>query len=730
MNTLCRIVVVLGLLSACSGRIEEVVLHRSNCEVCHQPLNKAGKAEGIEDIHPWVALECTDCHGGHPWICDGTIVETSGGKQCDTGWVYDQTRAHVGPGSGEAYIRNLSSAQLDNIDQEYLRFVNPGDFRVANYTCGGGSAKAGEFGGCHSTIVDNVPRSTMAHTSGEITVARYRAGITEYPAGEFGAVDLLDPNPDPDITCAVEELTQYNPPPIDQSSTDVSTAPTVANAQEQYMVKSCFRCHLNDFGENKFPGDFRSSGCSACHMVYADDGLSRSLDPWVNKQTVPHPITHELKTAPPVDQCVHCHYRGGRIGISFQGYRESAGAGLNPPNVDVLGLGLHGHDANYYITDEDTTNEWDETPMDVHFEAGMHCVDCHTTVDVHGDGHLHSDTQCAVQSECTDCHGTVREYAQPDPTRNNLETIDGKLMLRTKVTNKLLEVTQTKDVVTVGNPKFSAAGKLAMGVNEQGFSHTDTMECYTCHAGWMPSCYGCHVEIDLTKEKNYQTTGALAPGKPTGSRRWIQLNDLVLMRNTDGLMAPSMPAERFFMTLVGVDEEATQERGETVSKTLFATKPRSFTFDDGRTVAGFGQRTFNPHTTRARSQFMACDRCHSVGDPSQPDNQVLLDITFGFGSQRFPQQACDVTNADDSFVPVTDTTVYQLDAIQTHEGKPLVVVGHPDPIESRPLTLDEIEKMRNVLVPVGAPYKTVIAPDALTNPNWPKNQPTGVKTTR
>jgi len=46
------------------------------------------------------------------------------------------------------------------------------------------------------------------------------------------------------------------------------------------------------------------------------------------------------------------------------------------------------------------------------------------------------------------------------------------------------------------------------------------------------------------------------------------------------------------------------------------------------------------------------------------------------------------------------------------------------------LTLDEIEKMRNVLVPVGAPYKTVIAPDALTNPNWPKNQPTGVKTTR
>ena len=127
---------------------------------------------------------------------------------------------------------------------------------------------------------------------------------------------------------------------------------------------------------------------------------------------------------------------------------------------------------------------------------------------------------------------------------------------------------------------------------------------------------------------------------------------------------------------------------------------------------------------------MACDRCHSVGDPASPDNQVLLDITFGFGSQRFPQQACDVTNADDSCDPVTDTKVYQLDRIQTHEGKPEVVVGHPDPIESRPLTLEEIEKMRNVTVPEGAPYKTVIAPDALTNPHWPKNQPTGATTRR
>jgi len=716
---------LLVFVTACGGRIEEVVLHRSNCEVCHQPLDSEGKPTGIEEVHPWVKLPCTDCHGGTAWICDGTVKETASGKKCDTGWIYDQSRAHVSPQSGPAYLKNLTAQQLDSTDPDYLRFINPGDFRVAHYSCGGGSGKAGEFAGCHSNVVERTPRSTMAHTSGEITVARYRAGITDDPSGEFGAVSVLDPDPDPEIACAVEQLAPFNPPPIDPNSTDPATAPTVANAQDQYMVKSCFRCHLSDFGENRFPADFRSSGCSACHMVYADDGLSRSLDPWVNKQTVPHPITHQLTTAPPVDQCVHCHYRGGRIGISFQGYRESSGPGLNPPNIDVLGLGLHGHDANYYITDEDTTNGWDETPVDVHFAAGMTCSDCHTTLDVHGDGHLHSDTQCAVQSECTDCHGSVHEYAQPDPTRNNLEWVDGTLFLRTKITDELLEVVQTKDVVTPGNAHYSAIADYAMGVNENGFSHTDTMECYTCHAGWMPSCYGCHVEMDLSEEKKYHTTGALVAGKPTGSRRWIQLNDLVLMRNTDGMLAPSMPSERFFMTLTGVDEEASQAAGETVKKTFFESKPRTFTFPDGRTIAGFGQRTFNPHTTRRRSQFMACDRCHTIGDPAAPTNAALLDITFGFGSKRFMQEACDVTNEDDSCDPATDFTSYPLDAIQTKEGKPLVVVGHPHPVESRPLTLDEIDRMRKVIVPDTPPYKTTIPSDATTDPDWPKNQPTG-----
>ena len=305
----------------------------------------------------------------------------------------------------------------------------------------------------------------------------------------------------------------------------------------------------------------------------------------------------------------------------------------------MLGEALHGHDANYYLTDEDTTNDFDETPPDVHFEAGMHCIDCHTRTEMHGDGHLYADTQCTVQTECTDCHGTAKSRATIDPERDNFFERDGLFYLKTKVTNLELYVPQVKDAITPSSPFYNVSAAEAMG-NEK---HMGELECYTCHAGWLPSCYGCHVTLDMTREKRYQNTGESIAGHPSGTRQWVALNDLILIRNTDGLIAPSMPAERFTMTVLDKDEEAKDESGVIPKKTIMDRKPRTFTFDDGRTIAGFGQRAFNPHTTRRVSQFMACDRCHSVGDPNAPDNATLLDITHGFGSERFPLKACDVT---------------------------------------------------------------------------------------
>ena len=173
------------------------------------------------------------------------------------------------------------------------------------------------------------------------------------------------------------------------------------------------------------------------------------------------------------------------------------------------------------------------------------------------------------------------------------------------------------------------------------------------------------------------------------------------------------------MNVLVKDEAASTAQGKLVKKKAIDSEPRTFTFPGGRRIAGFGQRAFNPHTTAKRSQFQACDRCHPVADANAAPNQVLLDITWGFGSQRFPQRGCDVSNADLSCDPATDWTTYWLDAIQTRAGEPLVVVGHDDPRASRPLTLQEIDRMRAVVIPASHPRRTVIAPDAGTDPNWP-----------
>lgn len=696
-------------LAACGTEIEDRIVYRSTCEVCHRPLSEDGVPEGIEDPHPWFALECTDCHGGQAWVCDGLVSRVGEELRCDGTWIYDQELAHVGPGSGPAYLKNLAAGQLDAVNLDYVRFVNPGDLRVAWFTCGGGSPRAGESSGCHSAAVERTALSPMAHAAGEIGIARYRAGVQESPIGTLGAISAIDPAFE-EGPCAVETIGRFAPDGISaEGGDDPLTGHTVSAAQEQYLVKTCFRCHLSSFGANDAPGDYRSSGCSACHVLYAEDGLSRSSDPWVDRQSPPHAVTHQLVRSPPTEQCTRCHASGGaRIGLSYRGIREAAGPGLDAPGVVAIDRPLHGRAAGFFITDEDGSNDFDETPPDVHFEAGMSCADCHGAGDAHGDGRLKGRGSCAVTVRCEDCHGSVRKAATAADHSATYER-DGALYLKTGAGDKELGVPQSVDSVTPGHPRYSPLAAQLKGVGEDGFTHADQLECVTCHSGWMPSCYGCHVDVDLAQEQAYQTTGILQSGRITEGRRWVQLNDLVLMRAASGKYAPSMPAERLFMSLFGADDG-------------FSSKPRTTALPDGRTIAGFGQRPIDPHTTRRRSAFMACDRCHSVGDPAAPENDALLRITFGFGTERFPQAACDVTNEDKSCNIASDFVSYRLDAVQTEAHETLVVPEGLGPDTARPLNGEEVAKMRAVVVPAAPPLSTPTSEKALTDPRWPPAQ--------
>ena len=306
-----------------------------------------------------------------------------------------------------------------------------------------------------------------------------------------------------------------------------------------YIRQECQRCHHAVKGRQE-RGDYRGMGCSSCHAPYGNEGLYEGADSSVPKNEPGHMLVHSIQgtreakvtvhettySGIPVETCTTCHDRGKRIGVSFQGLMETpyhspfaADGGEQPA--------LH---TKHYIAME----------QDVHYQLGMTCQDCHTSLDVHGDGFLAAANLASVQIECSDCHGTPDKY----PWELPLGFMDEFEMSSAKghprgVADEVLGHTRQGTVYPAqdgflltarGNPYenvvrdgneivvHTANGKdirmktLKQLVDEKEVSergmvamkgvakHLDRMECYTCHSKWTPQCYGCHVKIDFSQK--------------------------------------------------------------------------------------------------------------------------------------------------------------------------------------------------------------------------------------
>jgi hypothetical protein len=93
---------------------------------------------------------------------------------------------------------------------------------------------------------------------------------------------------------------------------------------------------LSFLGTNDQPGDFRSSGCTGCHVVYANDrdpvhsaafskfgnmGMTETADPTIAKNESGHPIKHEMTNGIPSSQCMVCHMHPGASQVAgYFGY--------------------------------------------------------------------------------------------------------------------------------------------------------------------------------------------------------------------------------------------------------------------------------------------------------------------------------------------------------------------------------------------------------------------------
>ena len=285
---------------------------------------------------------------------------------------------------------------------------------------------------------------------------------------------------------------------------------------------------------------------------------------------------------------------------------------------------------------------------DIHAERGMHCVDCHFEQDVHGDTHLYSEYQAAVQIQCQDCHGTATEFAtlrfsgpaaKVDKTTNDgrktrmggktpwgedrfevdpdTEAYVQRSMLYPDLKWELRQVKHTVDPLHARYNKQAAYAKLqekADGTHAHGASR---MDCASCHTSWMTSCFGCH----LPQEANWKTP--MHHFEQKDLRNWASYN-------------PQVARDDVFMLGVSgdvKDNKVAVVRSSSAVMVSSTDAQRAIAYKQQLTVAanGMNGQCFNTHfahTVRTK-ETRQCSDCH-VGE--NDDNNAWLAQTYLMGT--------------------------------------------------------------------------------------------------
>jgi hypothetical protein len=359
-----------------------------HCDIENSTINMAG-----------MELDCTFCHGGDP------LANT-------------KEEAHVQSNGQVTYDKTVPP--IDE-DLDYQRFVNPSNLRSLDQTCG--------F--CHLWEALEIRESMMATAAGHYAGGLYQNNVVDTKTPIYGTFAVADTDGTvPTEQGAVESLLDlliYSGGDPQQVATHFAAVPS----------QGCARCHLWSRGKGYqgavgADGTYRADGCAACHVLYANDGLSQTADASIDHEEPGHPINHVITKQVPTEQCVHCHHRGARIGLSFTGRaqmppRLPSGPGV-PGTTDVVFNG------NYHYTVPDTN------PQDAHGAAGLQCIDCHTRLELMGDGNIYGHMDQATKIECRACHGLPGEFPTlldndgvPLP---NVESDGENVVLTSKVTHR------------------------------------------------------------------------------------------------------------------------------------------------------------------------------------------------------------------------------------------------------------------------------------------------------
>ncbi len=676
----------------CHGGIEHI--RQENSGMMSAILKVADKAGHLDN-------DCIVCHGGNP---------KSKNKQKAHAGTPEYFKTHKGP-------------------KEF--YPAPGSTWINKNTCGM----------CHQEQVDAQMNSLMMTEQGKIQGALWSFGGKNGYNHDIGNYKTKNPD-DPHKRLGTDKYKKYmsklalmEPQAFPKEMKELPRAPTAEEVEKDpslavytYLRQECLRCHTGSKGRQK-RGDYRGIGCSSCHIPYSNEGYYEGNDPSISKKEKGHLLVHSIQSSRdvkvkvhdieysgiPVETCSTCHNRGKRIGVSYQGLMEKA---YDSP-----------YDSEGNSQPKLHTKRYMHMQEDIHFQKGMLCQDCHTSNDMHGDGFLGGANAAAVEIECQDCHGTTKKYPWELPLgySDEFSTIakTGDARGTTKTMAEYLKagsVNKPRDgylLTARGNPLIHAVKDgddiimhLASGkdikltplkklketeeLSQEGLlamdsisSHTDNMECYTCHASWAPQCYGCHVKIDYSKGKQNpdylkashdhdidgRTGGMkdmrkyLVDGAVTESRSFMRWEDPPLVQNGEGRISPAIPGCQTTITVIGKDGKALLQNH------IYKIPNVEGAGEEGQNAIDIAP--VQPHTISKHSR--SCESCHTMpkamgmgigGSKSTKDPSVttITDIMTASGEI--------IPTIVDEQMPAIANLHYDYSKFLDENGKQLQTVGH------------------------------------------------------
>lgn len=276
---------------------------------------------------------------------------------------------------------------------------------------------------------------------------------------------------------------------------------------DSLLRKQCASCHLGQ-PKTKHALDVtfdRGGGCVACHINdHPEQG---------------HPA---LTTRVEDGRCFGCHSRSGRISLSYAGLAE-----VDAPVDDAKSSAL-------LLADGRSV---ERLPADVHYEAGLGCIDCHTSEGLMGNAGAAANQRQAVDIECTDCHDNNNALiALPDwpPLLNSMkkhvpfDTTAGTRFLTTKKNGTPLWHIELREEAALLHTKNTGRRSPVPPLDSNSPGHDPAHErltCAACHSQWAPQCFGCHMEFDADDEQWDHVDRRVTKGRWT-DQRWSVNNAL------------------------------------------------------------------------------------------------------------------------------------------------------------------------------------------------------------